>query len=109
VNYNFSLKFGNNFSGDRSTGVEIMIYDGDPSVLANRIYNIQTTLLRCGGSFDASFLYNNQTPGSSHTFTATINLITGNGVDTNLTNNTYAFGSTIFPPLLTFFFPVVHK
>ncbi len=109
VNYKFSLKFSNYFIGDRSTGVNIQIYDG-----STLIYSTQANMPRCGGSVEAAFLLKNSLPGSAHTFTATISLITGNGTDTNLANNTVTFPSTGLPTPTTYpapsaYFPVVRK
>jgi hypothetical protein len=104
VNYKFSLKFSNNLSSDRSTGVQIDIFDG-PAL----IYSNQTDLPRCGGASQVVFLMNNLPPGEIHTFSAQINLLTGNGIDTNLVNNSFTFAPIVLQALLTTYFPAVYR
>jgi len=112
VNYKFSLKFSNYFLGDRSTGVNVEIFDGSTS--NPPIYTAQTNLPRCGGSFDAAFLMKNQMPGGSHTFTARISLTDSSTNDTNPANNQVIFSSMALPvpvtyPSPTTFFPAVFR
>ncbi len=90
VNYIVSVKVGNQVSSDRRTGVMFNLYEG-----STLIGSVSTEIPRCGGNVKVGFLMKDLLPGQSHTFSAHIALLPGNGVD----NNNAANNQISFPPI----------
>ncbi len=86
VNYTITIKVSNNLSSDRLTEVQVDLSEADVF-----FGTVQVVLPRCGGAAQAAFVVKDLIPGGTHTFTARISLLTGNGTDTNLSNNQFTY------------------
>ena len=107
--YKASVKIGNNISSDRRTGIQVNLYDGGTLVGTS-----QVELPRCGGMVQVPFLFKGQLTPMAHDFTASVDLLPGNGSDPNPANNQVAFSSTDLPSTMeslppVAYFPVVLK
>jgi hypothetical protein len=112
VDYKFNLSFSNTLSSDRSTGVQIDIYDNSNPTTPISIYHSPlTNLPRCSGATKVVLLMKDLVPGSSHSYSASINLLAGNGIDTNPANNQVTFNNVTVPlyPSYVTYFPVTFK
>ena len=109
VYYKASVKIGNHVSSDRLAGVQVNLYDGGTLVSTN-----QVELPRCGGTIQVSFLFKGQLAPMAHDFSASVELLPGNGADSNPDNNQVTFSSLALPSTVeslppVAYFPVVLK